>query len=182
MTAVLTELDPRAVADRLKAGAVLVDIREPNEFAQAHIAGALLRPLSSFEAAHLKIEPGRDVIFTCGSGMRTGAACARLTAAVDGEAFVLRGGLNAWKQAGLPVQAGQATAPRQDTRPEGVMRQVLLVAGLLVLSGGALGWLVHPGFFVLTAIVGAGLTFAGASGICLMTRILALAPWNRATT
>ena len=177
MTSTLTELDPAAVQARLKAGALLVDIREPGEFAAGHIAGALLRPLSSFEAAHLRIEAGRDVIFSCGSGMRTGANCDRLCAAVDGEAFVLKGGMMAWAKAGLPVET--RSAPRSDVQPVGIMRQVLLTAGLIVLTGALLGWLVHPLFFALCGLVGAGLTYAGASGNCMMAKLLALAPWNR---
>ena len=173
MTTQLTPLAPADVAARLKTGqAVLVDIREPDEFARAHVKGALQRPLSTFEVAHLRIEPGRDVVFTCRTGMRTGGACDRLAAAVDGEAFVLEGGLDAWRAAGLPV-AENRKAPLE------MMRQVQIVAGTLVLAGVALGFTVHPGFFGLSAFVGVGLTFAGVTGYCGMARVLALTPWNR---
>jgi rhodanese-related sulfurtransferase len=60
-----------------------------------------------------------------------------------------------------------------------MMRQVQIVAGSLVLIGVCLGWLVAPGFFALSAFVGAGLTFAGISGFCGMAKLLALLPWNR---
>ena len=173
MTTVLTPLAPAEVASRLKTrAAVLVDIREPDEFARSHVPGAISRPLSSFESAHLRIEPGADVIFTCRTGMRTGANCDRLAAAVDGDAFVLEGGLDAWSKAGLPL-AVDAKAPLE------IMRQVQIAAGSLVLLGVLLGWLVAPGFFALAAFVGAGLTFAGATGFCGMARLLMLAPWNR---
>ena len=173
MTTQLTPLAPADVAARLKAGqAVLVDIREPDEFARAHVKGALQRPLSTFEVAHLRIEPGRDVVFTCRTGMRTGGACDRLAAAVDGEAFVLEGGLDAWRAAGLPV-AENRKAPLE------MMRQVQIGAGSLVLAGVILGFAAHPAFFGVSAFVGAGLTFAGVSGFCGMARVLALAPWNR---
>jgi len=174
MTAKLIPLSPTDAAERLKARrAVLVDIREADEFARRHVTGALSRPLSAFESAHLKIEPEKDVIFTCRSGMRTGANCARLAAAVDGEAFVLEGGLDNWAAAGLPV-AENRKAPLE------IMRQVQLGAGLMVLIGVGLGFAVHPAFFGLSAFVGAGLTVAGATGFCGMARLLALAPWNRA--
>lgn len=173
MTTLLTPLAAADVAARLKAGqAVLVDIREPDEFARAHVKGALQRPLSTFEAAHLRIEPGRDVVFTCRTGMRTGGACDRLASAVEGQAFVLDGGLDAWRAAGLPV-VDNRSAPLE------MMRQMQIVAGSLVLAGIALGFTVHPVFFGLSAFVGAGLTFAGVSGFCGMAKILALAPWNR---
>lgn len=174
MTAKLTSLPAVQVAERLKAGrAVLIDVRESDEFARRHAAGALSRPLSTFEVAHLKIEPAKDVVFTCRSGMRTQANCDRLAAAVGGEAFVLQGGLDAWVAAGLPV--------KEDRRaPLEIMRQVQIAAGLLVLTGLLLGFTLHPAFFGLSAFVGAGLTFAGATGFCGLARILQAAPWNRA--
>ncbi|RZJ27447.1 MAG: hypothetical protein EON85_11185, partial [Brevundimonas sp.] len=53
MSAVLTPLAPRDVAARLRSGrAVLVDIREPDEFAREHLPGAVSAPLSAFEQAH----------------------------------------------------------------------------------------------------------------------------------
>jgi rhodanese-related sulfurtransferase len=174
MIAKLTQLSPEQTAERLGAGrALLIDIREPDEFVRRHAKGALSRPLSEFEAAHLTIEPARDVIFTCRSGMRTEANCDRLAAAVDGEAYVLRGGLDAWAAAGLPVQEDRKA-------PLELMRQVQIAAGLLVLLGVVLGFTVHPAAFGLAAFVGAGLTFAGVSGFCGMARLLQLAPWNRA--
>lgn len=170
----LTALSPRDVAARLAAGtATLVDIREPDEFARRHVAGARSAPLAALEAAQLRAEPGRDVIFTCRSGARTGAACARLAARVDGPAFVLDGGLDAWAKAGLPLAENRAA-------PLELMRQVQIAAGLLVLAGVALGLFVAPGWFGLAAFVGAGLTLAGATGFCGMARLLALMPWNRA--
>ncbi|WP_374472386.1 rhodanese family protein [Phenylobacterium sp.] len=173
MTATLKTLTPRDVAERLRAGrAILVDIREPDEFARRHVKGALSRPLSTFEQAHLSLAPDRDVVFTCRSGMRTQANCGRLAGRVDGEAYVLDGGLDAWAAAGLPVEENRRA-------PLELMRQVQIAAGLLVLVGVALGFAAHPAFFGLSAFVGAGLTVAGATGFCGMARLLALAPWNR---
>ena len=107
MTTVLTPLSARDVAARIETGrAVLVDIREPAEFAQEHLPGAVSAPLSTFEQAHLGITADAEVIFMCRSGARTGANCDRLAARVDGPAYVLDGGLMSWKAAGLPVSAG----------------------------------------------------------------------------
>ncbi|MGZ9099255.1 MAG: rhodanese-like domain-containing protein [Brevundimonas sp.] len=109
--AVLTPLPAAEVAARIQSGqAVLVDIREPGEVAQERIAGSVVTPLSAFEAADLDFLPGRDVIYMCRSGARTGMNCVRLAARIPGEAFVLEGGLNAWKAEGLPTVG--ASAPR----------------------------------------------------------------------
>ena len=43
----------------------------------------------------------------------------------------------------------------------------------------AVGWLVAPGFFALSAFVGAGLMFAGVTGWCGMAHLLRVMPWNR---
>jgi rhodanese-related sulfurtransferase len=173
MTAILHPLTPQQVRERLDAGrAILVDIREADEFARSHIAGAHSQPLSTWEKAHLSVDPDADVIFTCRSGMRTAGACDRLAVRVNGDAFVLEGGLNAWAKAGLPV-ATNADAPME------IMRQVQIAAGALVLIGVVLGFLVSPAWFGLSGFVGAGLTFAGISGFCGMARLLMLAPWNR---
>lgn len=174
MTVMLHPLSPQLVRERLDAGrAILVDIREADEFARSHITGAQSQPLSTWEKAHLSVDPGADVIFTCRSGMRTAGACDRLAARIRGDAFVLNGGLDAWAKAGLPVET-DADAPME------IMRQVQIAAGSLVLIGVILGFLVTPVWFALAGLVGAGLTFAGVSGFCGMARLLMLAPWNLA--
>ncbi len=174
MTSTLTELPPRAVGTSLKTGAsIIVDIREADEFARSHIAGSISRPLSQLEGAHLKLSAGKDVVFTCGSGMRTNANCQRLADAVEGPAFVLQGGLAGWSAAGLPLEVNEAA-------PMPIMRQVQITAGALVLSGEVMGLLVHPAFHALSAAVGAGLLWSGLSGSCMMANMLSRAPWNRA--
>lgn len=173
MPSTLVPLSPADLAGRLQTGrAILVDIREPDEFAREHIAGAVPAPLSKFEQAHLTIDPGRDVVFMCRTGNRTGANCERLAGRVEGRAWVLEGGLDAWKAAGLPIAADRKA-------PLEMMRQVQIGAGSLVLLGAVLGAMVHPGFYALSALVGAGLLIAGVTGFCGLARVLALAPWNR---
>lgn len=174
MTATLTKLSAQDVHARLAAGkAMLVDIREADEFARAHIPGARSQPLSAFEVAHLAIDPDADVVFTCRTGMRTAGACDRLAARVNGDAFVLDGGLDGWEKAGLPVERNLAA-------PMELNRQVQISAGLLILTGVVLGFTVSPLWFGLSGFVGAGLTFAGLSGTCAMARLLMLMPWNKA--
>ncbi len=173
MTAKLSPLSPAEVNARLVAGqAVLVDIREADEFARSHVAGALSRPLSLWEQAHLSIAPGGDVIFTCRSGARTSGACDRLAARVEGSAYVLDGGIDGWARSGLPLEVNRKA-------PMEIMRQVQIAAGLLVLVGVLLGFTVSAAWFGMAAFVGAGLTFAGLSGFCGMAKLLMLMPWNR---
>ncbi len=174
MTATLTQLALAELATRLATGqAVLVDIREPDEFARSHIVGARSLPLSSWESAHLTLDPAADVVFTCRTGMRTAGACNRLAARVEGEACVLDGGVDGWARAGLPLE-------QNSSAPMELNRQVQITAGLMILAGVLLGAFVAAPWYGLSAFVGAGLTFAGVTGTCAMARLLMLAPWNKA--
>ena len=149
---------------------VLLDVREPDEAARERIPGARLMPLSRFDGARVA---GAQVIFTCRSGGRTGANAARLAGCVPGQAYVLDGGLEAWKSSGLNVETNRKA-------PIEIMRQVQMTAGGLILLGAALGTTVNPGFWGLSAFVGAGLFVAGATGFCGMARLMQIMPWNRA--
>jgi rhodanese-related sulfurtransferase len=152
-------------------GAVLVDVREADERVREHVPGTrhhALSRLSTIDTAGAKV-----VIFHCRSGARTAANASRLAGAAGCDAYVLEGGIDAWKKAGLPV----ATDTRQ---PIEIMRQVQITAGSLVVVGVVLGFWIAPAFFGLSAFVGAGLVFAGVSGWCGMAKLLGLMPWNRA--
>lgn len=164
----LTPISAADAQSMIANGAALVDIREPDEHARARIPGARSMPLARLE----KIQNVPAVIWHCRSGMRTQANAGALTENSGCDAYFLEGGLDAWRKAGLPVLENRHA-------PLEIMRQVQITAGLLVLSGVILGFAVSPGFFGLSAFVGAGLMFAGISGWCGMARLLALMPWNR---
>lgn len=106
-TATHREVGPAELQSMLAQGqAVLVDVREPDEFSAEHIAGAINLPLSSFDPARLPAADGKTVILQCAGGKRSGMAlerCAKAQAAIDTH---LAGGLGAWKSAGLPVERG----------------------------------------------------------------------------
>jgi rhodanese-related sulfurtransferase len=169
-------VSPVQAADLMRQGAVLIDIRESDEYAREHVPGARNYPLTRID----QIAPGQTsggvLIFHCRSGARTKGNAARLAAAAPAcESYVLDGGIEAWKAAGLPVQLDR-------NQPIDIMRQVQIVAGGLVLAGVVLGALVSPAFYLLSGVVGAGLLFAGISGFCGMAKLLGLMPWNRRLT
>lgn len=165
----LPTIDVGGARRLLDRGALLVDVREAHEHAREHVVGSLNNPLSCLVA----VEPaGKAVIFHCRSGARTAANAVQLAGVAACDAYILEGGLEAWKKARLPVVVDQR-------QPLEIMRQVQIVAGGLVLLGVALGVWVAPAFLGLSAVVGAGLAFAGVSGWCGMARLLALMPWNR---
>lgn len=156
----------------IDAGAALVDIREADERARERIVGTRHFALSRINDP-INTDGAPAVIFHCRTGSRTAAAAERLASVAGADAYILDGGIEAWKAAGLPV----AVDVRQ---PIEMARQVQIGAGSLVLLGVLLGVLVHPLFYVLAGAVGAGLVFAGLTGTCGMARLLAFAPWNRA--
>lgn len=167
---------PPAEARRLIAdGAILVDVREPDEHARERIPGARHLPLSQLDETELAVHQGKPVILHCRSGARTLANAPRLAARAGDacEALVVEGGLDAWKAAGLPV-----TVDRR--QPLELQRQVQIGAGSLAFLGTALGLLVSPWFLAVPLFVGAGLITAGVTGFCGLARVLARAPWNRA--
>jgi len=82
---------------------VLVDVREPQEFLNQRIPGALLFPLSTFDPDALPPDGERRVVFHCGSGKRSLDAAQRRLAAGATQAMHLGGGIAAWTAAGMPV-------------------------------------------------------------------------------
>lgn len=170
----LPSISPAEAARLIRErGAILVDVREADEHARERIPGARNIPLWTLQEADLAIQQGQPVLFHCRSGARTEGNALRLAAKVcTAEAFMVEGGLDAWKRAGLPVAKDQR-------QPLELMRQVQITAGSLVLLGVLLGALVSPWLYALSAFVGAGLVFAGVTGTCGLARLLRVMPWNR---
>ena len=166
-------ISPLAAKQLVDRGALLVDIREADEHVREHIPGAQHQPLSTLTSLEPAGAPA--VVFYCRSGNRTTVNAQRLAVAAGCEAFILEGGLDGWKRAGLPVTTDKR-------RPIEITRQVQIAAGALVLLGAFLGASMHPAFFALSAFVGAGFLLAGLTGSCAMAVLLGLAPWNRAAS
>ncbi len=101
------EIGPAELRAMLADGAaLLVDVREPAEFATGHIEGAVNLPLSSFSPGDVPDAGGRTVVLQCAGGKRSGMAldrCAGARAAIDTH---LAGGIGAWKAAGFPLVRG----------------------------------------------------------------------------
>ena len=155
--------------------AILVDIREPDETARLSIAGAVRLPMTRVNKGDRLPGSDRTIIFTCRSGQRTSINTSKLAALCDSDAYQLDGGLIAWENAGLEVIKNKKA-------PLEIIRQVHITAGLLILTGVLLGTYVNPGFYGISAFVGAGLTFAGVTGWCGMAMLLSRMPWNREPT
>lgn len=135
----LRTISPSEARHLLDEGAVLIDIREADQHAREKILGARHMPLSKLDEMDLALHAGKPVVFHCRSGARTLANASRLAGKLDGacEAFIIEGGIDSWRRAGLPV----VTDRRQ---PLELQRQVQIGAGSLALVGTLLGLFVSP--------------------------------------
>lgn len=150
----------------------LIDVREPGEYANEHITGAKLLPLSQFQAAQVEFAVDTKVVLYCQSGKRSHQAAQKLINAGFADFVQLQGGITAWKQLNYPTKINK-------NAPISLMRQVQIVAGSLVFTGTILGAFVSPWFLMLSGFVGAGLVFAGVSNTCAMGMLLAKLPYNQ---
>ncbi|MEQ9486930.1 rhodanese-like domain-containing protein [Coleofasciculus sp. F4-SAH-05] len=169
----LQEIDAQTLKQWLDNQQVmLIDVREPGEYASEHIPGAKLMPLSNLNPTGVKPETNQQVVLYCQSGNRSKQAAQKLFESGFESVNHLQGGLPTWKSAGYQTQVNK-------NAPISLFRQVQIVAGTLVFTGTILGAFVSPWFLILSGFVGAGLVFAGVSGTCAMGMLLAKLPYNQ---
>jgi rhodanese-related sulfurtransferase len=162
-----TTLSPAEAFEKMKQGAVLVDVREYPEWNACHIAGSKWLPLGQLKSAPHSTAESPEVLLLCKSGKRSCEAARVLCDAGCADAKVVEGGIEAWRAAGLPTAKGQGG-------PISIERQVRIGAGTLVLLG-----LLVPQLRVVSYFVPCGLIFAGITDWCGMAKVLCNAPWNR---
>jgi len=98
----LNKIDAVKAKALLDSGkAVLVDIRESDEFAREHVPGAHHLPLSGFSPEDFPQDRGKIAIFHCASGARTAGAAPQILGTGFAEIYQLDQGLSGWKKAGL---------------------------------------------------------------------------------
>jgi hypothetical protein len=103
--------------------------------------------------------------------MRANKVADQLGHLVPHKLVVIAGGIQSLDAVGHPISRGEVNVISLE-------RQVRIAAGSLVVLGVLLGGVVHPGFFFVSAFVGAGLCFAGITNTCGMGLMLAKMPWN----
>lgn len=102
------DLTPAQVKAALDAQQILlIDVREPAEFAEERIAGATNIPLSTFDPAALPEAGGKTIVLQCAGGKRSAMAVGKCQQANQVIETHLAGGLMAWKAAGLPTVSGR---------------------------------------------------------------------------
>lgn len=170
-------ISPRGLAELFSGPEIpdVIDVRTPLEYREVHVAGARNVPLDILDPAAVMETRSKSkeapLYVICRSGGRGRLACEKFLAAGFPNVLNVDGGTLAWPEEGLPVM--------RDRKIMSLERQVRIAAGLLVLGGTILGWLVHPAFAGLAAFVGAGLIFSGITDSCGMGLLLARVPWNQ---
>lgn len=156
---------------------VILDVRESDEFEEEYVKDSINVPLSRFNS----IAPGilnqlfdRDVFILCRSGNRAKLAIEQLKQLGFSKKLkvnIYEGGILEWKRKGNPTI-------KKKLQHLSILRQIQLIAGLLILFSTSLGLFLNPWFFLINLLIGVGLTTAGATGFCAMAILLGKMPWN----
>lgn len=156
-------------------GIDLIDVRTPSEFAAVHVNEARNEPVDTLDVTRVLSSrigaPDSSVYVMCKSGARARQACDRFLAAGHDNVVLVDGSMESWLAAGLPVVRGRKAMPLDC--------QTRIAIGTMVLTGVAMGVLIHPAFLAISAFAGLGLIMAGITDNCPLANVIARMPWNR---
>ena len=85
---------------------VLIDVRQPHEYATAHIKGSKLIPVDALFGRIEEVPEDKDILFHCAAGVRSALACEMAAAMGRTRCYNMEGGMDAWKSAKLPFERG----------------------------------------------------------------------------
>ena len=100
------EVDVAEAAALRDAGAFVLDVRKPDEWAAGHIEGATLIPLAQLASRVAEVPRGRNVVVVCRSGNRSAQGRDILLGAGYAAVTSMAGGMNDWARSGRPVETG----------------------------------------------------------------------------
>jgi rhodanese-related sulfurtransferase len=113
-----TPEEVKAAFDRSEI--ILIDVRTPQEFNFERIDGALLAPMQAFKPEHMPGQSTKQIVFHCGSGVRSGKVANQCLESGFERVAHMKGGFGAWKEAGLEytgtdMATGAPTAMKNST-------------------------------------------------------------------
>ena len=100
-------VDAAEARKALLAGAIALDVREPNEYAAGHVADAISIPLGQLEARLAELPRDRPIVAYCGHGERSASGLSILERAGFENLVNLDGGFGVWEEAGYPRERSQ---------------------------------------------------------------------------
>lgn len=101
----MREIDVDQLEQAVADGATVIDVREPREYAEAHVRGSTLIPMGQLPSRMAQLDKDAPVYLVCRSGNRSGAM-AQLLSANQFDAVNVRGGMIAWVRAGKTYEQG----------------------------------------------------------------------------
>lgn len=146
--------------------ALLIDVREVEEFNEEYIPRAQLFPISSLDPYVLPRGEGKKVVFHCKGGRRSAAAALKWADHAGApDAYHLRGGIDAWKRAGFSTLSNLSHS-------KNIQKKAYIGAGSLILLGTLLAWIFSSWFLIFPAIAGIILLYAGFAGTSMLSYLL----------
>ena len=105
----LVAIGPAEAVTLINGDAAVVDLRNAESFSRGHIVNAKNIPFDEFVSRKDSLSTSKPLIAVCDSGINSNKAVATLRQSGFESAYGLKGGMNAWSQAGLPVVTGKKT-------------------------------------------------------------------------
>ena len=111
----MVAVDPTAAVALINNDGLVIDLRNQEAYARGHIVNAKHIPLDELDANKDKIEKfkNKPIVAVCDAGMTSTRAVASLRNSGFVSAYGLKGGMNAWTQAGMPVVTGKKTLAKK---------------------------------------------------------------------
>jgi len=111
----MVAVDPTAAVALINNDGVVVDLRGKEAFERGHIVNAKNIPYDELEAGQVRLEQykNKPVVAVCDAGMTSTRAVSALRESGFVSAYTLKGGMNSWTQAGLPVVTGKRTGGKK---------------------------------------------------------------------
>ena len=105
----LPSLSAQELSEKLKTSErpLVIDVRQPEEYREAHISGAKLIPLGELGQRIKELPQGKEIVCVCASGSRSSSAT-KMLAGAGYTVLNMNGGMGAWQRSGLPVKKGTA--------------------------------------------------------------------------
>lgn len=104
-------IEPAEAKGLIEKGVPVVDVREPQEYAQVRIPNSTLVPLGTLLRSPREFMKEGAVLFICSEGIRSAVACEAAAAIGLDEVYNLEGGIQRWETEGYPVELGQGSEP-----------------------------------------------------------------------
>jgi len=111
----LVAVDPTDAVGLINNDAIVIDLRNTDAYGRGHIVNARNIPFDEIDANHDALAQfmNKPIVAVCDSGISSNKAVASLRKSGFESVYGLKGGMNAWSQAGLPVVTGKKTKSKR---------------------------------------------------------------------